>query len=260
MEKFILETDILTEFQFEKMEESKVRAIILIQDKLKKFLSKDILGRNVVGWVSEAVSDFESEKADILEGQSACDVAKHFVKNEDFLLVLYGDTPLVSQEVVRDALDYAITKNLDFCKLPRGYIFKSSALKKGNFVMSSEANFLSKDDFFSVFDFLSLCKAREIMKENILEKHLKNGVEIFDGRSTYVECDVKIGKNVKILSNNVLKGETVIEDGAILNENNVITDSIVGEKCVVSSSILTKAKLKDGTVTKPFSVIKGEEK
>lgn len=260
MEKFILETDILTEFLFEKVDESKVRAIILLQDKLKDFLSKDILGRSVVGWVQDAVSDFESVKVDIGGEKNVADVVKPFVKNEDFLLVLFGDTPLVSEQTVRDALDYAITKNLDFCKLPRGYIFKSSALKKNNFEVSSQANFLSKDEFFSVFDFLTLSKVREILKVKILEKHLKNGVEIYDSRSTYVDCSVKIGKNVKIFSNNVLKGETVIGDGTILLENNVITNSVVGEKCFVNASILTNTKLKNGTVTEPFSHFKGEKK
>ncbi len=260
MEKFILETDILTEFQFEKVDESKVRAIILMQDKMQSFLSKDILGRSVVGWVEEAVRDFESVRVEISNKQNVAEVVTPFVKDEDFLIVLFGDTPLVLEQTIKDALDYAITKNLDFCKLPRGFIFKSSALKKNNFEMSSEANFLSKEEFFSVFDFLTLSKARQILKARILEKHLKSGVEIFDTQNTYVECFVKIGKNVKILSGNILKGHTEIGDGTILEENNIITDSIIGENCKVCSSILTKTKLKNGTVTEPFSVIKGEKK
>lgn len=255
-----METDILTEFQFENVVESKIRAVILMQGNMQEFLSKDILGRSVLGWVEEAVSDFESVKKNIFEKQNIVDVVKPCVKDEDFLIVLFGDTPLISQQTIKDALDYAVTKNLDYCKLPRGVIFKSCALKTGKFEMSSEANFLSKEEFFSVFNFVTLSKARQILKERILEKHLKNGVEIFNFKDCLVECFVKIGKNVKILSGNVLKGETEIGDGTILRENNVIVDSVLGENCDVSGSFLTNAKLKKNTIVEPFNVIKGEKK
>lgn len=255
-----METSILTEYEFEKIDDSKVRAIILLQDKMKNFLSKDLLGRNVLGWVEDAVKDFESLRVNFLDKQSMEEAVKPFVKDEDFLLVLFGDTPLVSQQTITDALDYAITKNLDFCKLPRGAIFKSSALKKGKFEMSSEANFLPKDDFLSVFNFVSLSRIRQIIKEKIIGKHLKNEVEIFDIENCYVECFVQIGKNVKLLPGNVLKGETVVGDGTILRENNIIIDSVIGDNCDVCGSFLTNVKLKNGTKVEPFSILKGEKR
>jgi len=119
MEKFILETDILTEFQFEKVEESKIRAIILLQEKQNDFFSKDILGRSVVGWVEDALIDYEKVKLNIKDNQNVVDAVKPYVKDEDFLIVLFGDTPLVSKETLKDAVDYAVTKSLDLCKLHR---------------------------------------------------------------------------------------------------------------------------------------------
>jgi bifunctional N-acetylglucosamine-1-phosphate-uridyltransferase/glucosamine-1-phosphate-acetyltransferase GlmU-like protein len=259
MEKFILETDILTEFEFEKPKDCKVRAVVLVQDSHKELCKQDMLGRSVFDWVACAVDDYKWAKVDIAEGQSVAEVVAPFAKDEDFLLVVFADTPLVSRHDFADALDYAITKNLDFCKLPRGFVFKVSALKSGHFELSGEANFLSKEDFFSVFDESTLAHARRVMKERILQKHLKNGVNFYDLASSYVECFVKIGKRVSVLPGNVLKGETTIGSGTILGENNVIEDCEIGENCNIISSVLTGVKIENNSKLGPF-LVKGKEK
>ncbi len=260
MEKFVLNSEILMEFQLEKKNERKIRVLILLPQNSENLLKKDVLGRSVVGWVENAVSEFEQIKVQIDAKQPLAEVAMKYSKDEDFLLVVFGDTPLLSKETVRDALDYALTKSLDFCKLPRGAVFKTSALKRGQFELSGEANFLGKDEFFSVFDLASLCHAREIIRQRILETHLKKGVEFFDLNSCSVECDVEIEKGVQIFRGNTLCGKTVVQSGCILRENNMIKDSILGENCEVSYSFLSSIVLKKGSKVEPFTFLTGKNK
>lgn len=260
MERIIFETDIMTEFQLENAGETKVRAVILCLNKIKKFIDADIMGRSCLDYVKTSLCDYDTVILDTNETQNVAETVQKYVKDEDFLVVIYGDTPLLSQATIRDAVDYAITKNLDFCKLPRGYIFKTSALVSGNIEVSAEANFLDKDEFFSVFNFETLAFARKVMKKKIIERHLRSGVEFFDTDSVYIEDTVEIGKNVKIFYGNVLKGKTVIGAFTTLFENNLIENCVVGENCEICGAVLYNEKLKNNTIIKPNCNIKGENK
>ena len=162
--------------------------------------------------------------------------------------------------MVNDALDYAITKKVDYCKLYRGAIIKVSALKSGNFETISQAEFLGKENFYTIFDFASLLSAREKLRKLIIENHLKNKVEFYNASSCYIDCDVIIKSGVKIYSNNTLKGNCEIGENTILMENNIIEDSQIGANCVLINSYVKSKKIKDNTKLSPFTILNGEKK
>lgn len=259
MKEFILSTDILTEFEIQNTNNYKVRAVILMPEG-EKFYLKDLMGKTSIEWVEDALKDYEIKKIDITKKDSLVEVVKDYVADEDYLIVLYADTPLVNGSVVNDALDYAITKKVDYCKLYRGAIIKVSALKSGNFETISQAEFLGKENFYTIFDFASLLSAREKLRKLIIENHLKNKVEFYNASSCYIDCDVIIKSGVKIYSNNTLKGNCEIRENTILMENNIIEDSQIGANCVLINSYVKSKKIKDNTKLSPFTILNGEKK
>ena len=149
MEDFVLETDVLTEFEFEAPREHNIRVVIVKTEKFLEIENEDIMGQTSLDWVkNNGCKDFEKDKVHIAKlgkNQSLLDVALPFVKEgDDYLLVLYADTPLLQSLDVNDAVEYATTKNLDYCKLPRGCVFKVKSAKANKFEMTSEANFFAK--------------------------------------------------------------------------------------------------------------------
>lgn len=255
MEDYVLTTQILTEFELERKEQHKVRAFVIMQEKLQKNYEYDLMGKQVVDYVKETLSNYETSIIKVKDDkQSLVEILAPHIKDEDYIIVLYGDTPLVRSSTIDDALEYATTKGLDYCKLYKGGIFKASAVRSGKIEYLSEANFLSKEDFFCVFDNNSISKARQIMKQRIIEKHIKNNVEFFDISSVYIDSTVDIASNVKIYANNVVKGQTTIASGCILNENNVINNCKIEENCVISSSYLNNTKIKKNSNIGPFKI------
>lgn len=257
MEEFVLESDVLTEFEFEAPKEHNIRVVILKTEKFLEIESQDLMGMCSEQWVRDvACQDFEKSKihvAKIAKNQNVLDVALPFVKDgDDYVVVLYADTPLLQSANVNDAVEYATAKSLDYCKLPRGAVFKVKAAKAGKFEVASEANFFPKESFFAVFDDKTLSLAREVLRERIVTSLQRKGVNILFPAATYIDFCAQIEKGVTICSGNVIKGHSLIKTGTILQENNIILNTLIGENCDIIACYLKNAKLKKNSKLGPF--------
>lgn len=257
MNEFILSSEILTEFELESPKDYKVNAIILLVENNRLVNGYDLLlfNKQMKNWVRDSVSYFDCKFVSFVDKDNPTEVVKSFVEDEDYTIVLYSDTPLITSSTVLDVLDYATTKKLDFCKLPRGFIVKTSSLINGQLSLSAEPTFIEKEEFFTVFDYKTLAIAKSKIKDKIIDKHLKNKVIINDINNVYIDCTVEISPLVEICANNVLKGNTTISSGTILKENNIIENSFIGENCEIIYSVIKNEKIEDGTKTGPFATI-----
>ncbi len=261
MNNFILSTELLTEFELSSPQEHKIRAVVICQNKLKSLYNEDLMGKGVKEWVIDSLKSFETQEIYIDDNKkSLIEIVTPIIKDEDYLIVLYADTPLITENVIFDAVEYATTKNLDFCKLYRGAIIKTDAIRNNSFEYSSEANFLDKEAFFTVFDNKTITHARQVLKNRILDSLVKNGVNFFDKSSCYIEAQVEIASNVKIYANNVIKKFSKIMQGSVLGENNIIINSEIGENCQIVSSFIQNEKIKKGSKIGPFAKLNGAKK
>ena len=80
---------------------------------------------------------------------------------------------------------------------------------------------------------------------------MKNKPKI-TGKS-YIDKSVKFGKNVTIYPNNIIKGNTIIEDNVILLPNNYIEDSYIFSGAYVEYSHIVKSIIKNNSIVGPFS-------
>ena len=110
MEDYVLTTQILTEFELERKEQHKVRAFIIMQEKLQKNYEYDLMGKQVVDYVKDALNSYETSIIKAKDDkQSLVELVASHVKDEDYIIVLYGDTPLIRSSTIDDALEYATT-------------------------------------------------------------------------------------------------------------------------------------------------------
>lgn len=256
MNEFVLSSEILTEFEFETPQEYKVNAIVLLVEnsRLKdNGYSLSLSGKQMKDWVKDCVSHFDCSFVNLEEKDNPLEIIKPYIKDEDYTIVLFSDTPLLTSTTVLDCLDYATTKQIDFCKFPRGFIVKSQNFLNNKIEQTAEPAFINKEEFFVVFDSKTLSQAKLQIKNRIIEKHLKNKVIIDDINSTYIDYQVEIAPFVKIASNNVLKGETKIEEDVELKENNVIDNCIIKKGSKIFYSVLNNVEIEENSNIGPFA-------
>ncbi|GAA0121095.1 bifunctional UDP-N-acetylglucosamine diphosphorylase/glucosamine-1-phosphate N-acetyltransferase GlmU [Clostridium faecium] len=95
-----------------------------------------------------------------------------------------------------------------------------------------------------------------IMKNRINKKHMENGVILIDPSNTYINCDVKIGKDTVIYPNNVIEGKTVIEDNCTIYPGCRIKDSIIKSNVTIQSSVILESTVGEETTVGPFAYIR----
>jgi len=91
------------------------------------------------------------------------------------------------------------------------------------------------------------------MRKRINVEHMLNGVTLADPASTYIEADVKIGKDTVIMPNTYLHGKTEIGEKNVIGPNTIICDTKIGNGCKVLASVLEGAVLEDDVDMGPFA-------
>lgn len=90
----------------------------------------------------------------------------------------------------------------------------------------------------------------------ISKKHIDNGVIIIDVNTTYIDSEVKIGKNTIIYPNNIIEGNTEIGCNAVIGPNNRIVDCKIGDEVNVQYSVLLQAQVGKETRVGPFAYLR----
>lgn len=98
-----------------------------------------------------------------------------------------------------------------------------------------------------------LAEVETAMRKRINDEHMLNGVTLIDPASTYIEFDVKIGKDTVIMPNTYLHGKTEMGEGNVIGPNTIIRDTKIGNGCKVLVSVLEGAILEDDVDMGPFA-------
>jgi len=130
-------------------------------------------------------------------------------------------------------------------------ILKNGGFKVGAFDVPA-------DEITAVNSKVELADAQAIMRKRINIKHMENGVTIMDPSSTYIDCEVMIGKDTIIYPGNVLEGKTIIKEECILYPNNRICDSILENGITIQSSVVMESTIGEKTTVGPFAYIRPE--
>lgn len=102
----------------------------------------------------------------------------------------------------------------------------------------------------------TLSEATEILRWDVLEKHLEKGVNIPVSDGVVIGEDVVIGPDSTIHPGTILKGRTTIGDRCEIGPNSHLTDSTVGNGCTVISSYIDSSRVESRVKIGPMSNIR----
>jgi bifunctional UDP-N-acetylglucosamine pyrophosphorylase/glucosamine-1-phosphate N-acetyltransferase len=77
-----------------------------------------------------------------------------------------------------------------------------------------------------------------------------------DPQTTYLEPDVELDEDVRLLPNTSLQGRTQIVSGAMVGPNVTLIDATVGQGCVVRDATLEDAVLESNVDVGPYSYLR----
>ncbi|HEX7541051.1 MAG TPA: bifunctional UDP-N-acetylglucosamine diphosphorylase/glucosamine-1-phosphate N-acetyltransferase GlmU [Anaerolineales bacterium] len=98
-----------------------------------------------------------------------------------------------------------------------------------------------------------LAEAEAAMRQRINRAHMLAGVTIVDPASTYIESDVKIGRDTVIWPNTYLRGKTLIGEGCVIGPNTIAEDTTVGDYCEILAAVMEGAVVEDNVGIGPYA-------
>ena len=129
-------------------------------------------------------------------------------------------------------------------------IFRENGEKVGAYTLKDF------DESLGVNDRVALATAESIMRRRINQQHMINGVSFVNPDTTYIDVDVEIAPEVQIEANVTLKGQTKIGAETILTNATYIVDSEIGERAVITSSMIEESSVADGVTVGPYAHIR----
>ncbi|MDR7855664.1 bifunctional UDP-N-acetylglucosamine diphosphorylase/glucosamine-1-phosphate N-acetyltransferase GlmU [Tissierella sp.] len=126
-------------------------------------------------------------------------------------------------------------------------ILKDEGYKVGAFVIADS------NEIHGVNSRVQLASSEEIMRKRINNFHMVNGVSIIDPNNTYIEDNVKIGRDTVIYPGVTLEGNSVIGEDCIIRHNSRIINSTISNGVEIESSTIEESYIGDNTHIGPYA-------
>lgn len=220
-----------------------------------KIYEQTICGETLADWVGRACLS-KPNFLTLSSTENFLDLVKPYASQNDYTVVLFANTPLITKAHLKDMLGFAYRKRLNVCRLKAGYILKNEYLLGIDEIFSSLAYILKTNDFFEVKTVEDLAFARETLTKRMFNFHRKNGVIFENEKLTNLDSNVYIGAGtqiyggVSLLSGSFIGQNVTIQEGAIISNSKIGDNSIVETGAVIKNSIV-----KDGSMVETRSVV-----
>jgi bifunctional UDP-N-acetylglucosamine pyrophosphorylase/glucosamine-1-phosphate N-acetyltransferase len=98
-----------------------------------------------------------------------------------------------------------------------------------------------------------LAAGTRVVRERLNAGHLDNGVTLVDPDSTFIDIEVRIGRDTEIQPNTHLLGRTQVGRDARIGPSTEIQESIIGDRSSVRFSVVEDARVGRDVEVGPFS-------
>lgn len=116
--------------------------------------------------------------------------------------------------------------------------------------------FLAEDpvEAMGINNRMEMARANEVIREEIIDKLMIDGVGIIDPQTTFIERDVRIGKDTVIYPNCYIRGNSIVGEECTIEQGSVIADSEIGDKVVIRPCcVISDSKIADNVSIGPFA-------
>jgi bifunctional UDP-N-acetylglucosamine pyrophosphorylase/glucosamine-1-phosphate N-acetyltransferase len=101
-----------------------------------------------------------------------------------------------------------------------------------------------------------LARTARIVRDRINARHLANGVTLEDPETTFIDVDVRIGRDTVVHPMTFLSGATRIAKGCEIGPSTRITDSSVGEGAIVQFSVVRGSRIGPRAQVGPYAHVR----
>jgi bifunctional UDP-N-acetylglucosamine pyrophosphorylase/glucosamine-1-phosphate N-acetyltransferase len=108
-------------------------------------------------------------------------------------------------------------------------------------------------EILGINDRRQLAEAEKVMRQRILDQLMTDGVTITDPGTTFVDADVKIGRDSVVHPFTTITGSSTIGEDCVIGPMTQLRDSEVGDGCRIERSHLEKVKVASNVTVGPFS-------
>ncbi len=114
----------------------------------------------------------------------------------------------------------------------------------------------NNDEIMGVNSRVHLAEAEEKMRARINQKHMENGVTLINPRDTYIDLDIKVGRDTMIYPGVLLQGKTEVGEDCLIGHNCRIVDSIIKNGVEIQSSTVLQSQVGEQTTIGPYAYLR----
>ncbi|GAA1841498.1 bifunctional UDP-N-acetylglucosamine diphosphorylase/glucosamine-1-phosphate N-acetyltransferase GlmU [Pseudonocardia ailaonensis] len=107
-----------------------------------------------------------------------------------------------------------------------------------------------------VNDRVQLAEVRAELNRRVLRRHMLAGTTIVDPASTWVDVQVRLGRDVLVEPGTQLRGRTTVADGAVVGPDTTLVDVEIGEGASVVRTHGSSAVIGAGASVGPFAYLR----
>lgn len=239
---------------------SDVLVIILLEKNVnfKNFIKPyelPLCGKKMWEWVALAASGYRYKTTTCTNESDVLSLIKPLLEDQKYTAVLYSDTPLIKKSTLEEVLSFAQSRDMNVLKLTRGYVFNTEYAKKATNIAVGQTEYFDEEDFLTAYDLKQLALVTDVMRNRILDFHMRNGIYIENPQSVYIDADVIIEPGTRIMASNTIRGKTIIGKNCLIDVGNLIDNSIISEGCIVRQSHVSESRISEFMTVGPFETV-----
>lgn len=112
------------------------------------------------------------------------------------------------------------------------------------------------EECFGVNSRVQLAEATRAMQARINRRHMEAGVSMLAPELVWIGPDVTIERDVELLQNVTLMGDTSVGEDSLIGPDCRLTDTVVGRGCIVDETVAIEARLDDGATAGPRAYLR----
>ncbi len=105
-------------------------------------------------------------------------------------------------------------------------------------------------------DRIELAARGRTLNERVLRRHMAAGVTIIDPETTWIDVDVTVGRDARLLPGTHLHGTTAVDEYAVVGPDTTLTDCVVGAGASVVRTHGNGAEIGPGADVGPFTYLR----
>ncbi len=148
----------------------------------------------------------------------------------------------------------------------------SNKNKKGEYYLTDIIEIMSREkkkigtyktpessEVIGINDRNELARAIEILRRRKIKSLAESGVTIYDPASTWIDLDVKIGRDTTIYPSVIVEGKSVIGKQCKIYPFSHVVDSKIGDRVnILTSTMIEKSIIKDDSRVGPFTHLRSK--